>query len=565
MPDKIESYKVVCNGGLDTTENHLALADQSSGSATRLVNYEVSLFGGYRRIEGYVKYTKSNHNGIYSEVGVSNSQASGSLAEGKVLGVALYKNQTTGEDILIAARKDVTGNTYSFYYYGANGWVKYTHPARATTDGVNNVRKLRHVMYNFGSGNEIIFVDGINKAIAFDGTNWNEISSSNAGNTGSYGGPQVLDKPSLVGVFENTIFLAGDKTALPTVAYSSPLKSFDWTSASGSGQLSMGYAVVQIKPFRDNLFVFGENQIKKVSPDLTYAFVQDNVTANVGCIAADSVLEIGGDLVFLAPDGVRPVSGTSRIGDVELETISKSVQSMASTLNEAFDLDTLNGVVIRGKSQLRYFIGDDSTPVTSGFGIIGGLRTADQRLGWEFGELLGIRASCCTSGYITENSRHREIVLHGDYDGHVYRQEQGDASGGTHSFNGANILSVYSTPYLDFGDTEIQKIIRKLNTFIRAEGPLTIGITCDFDWGDSKIARPSDYIENSSGAPVRYRGEGIIYGGTNIIYGGSDKPVFVTNLQGSGYAIRTTYVSQGTTNPYSIQGLVYEFSISGRR
>ena len=565
MPDQIESYKVICNGGLDTTENHLALADQNSGAATRLVNYEVSLFGGYRRVEGYVKYTKSNHNGQYSEVGVSSTQASGTLAEGKVLGVALYKNLTTNADIVITARKDVGSATYSFYYYGANGWVKYVTPTRNMSDGVNTVSKLRHVMYNFGSGNEIVFVDGVNFAIAFDGTNWNEIKTTNASTTVSYGGAQTLDKPSLVGVFENTIFLAGDRTAVPTIAYSSPLKSYDWTSASGSGQLAMGFPVVQIKPFRDNLFVFGENEIKKVSPDITYQFVQDNVTANVGCIATDSVLEIGGDLVFLAPDGVRPVSGTSRIGDVELETISKSVQSMASTLNAAFDLDNLNGVVIRGKSQLRYFIGDDSSPVTSSFGVIGGLRTADQRLGWEFGELLGIRASCCTSGYITENNRHVEIVLHGDYDGHLYRQEQSELGAETHSFNGNNILSVYSTPYLDFGDTEIQKVLRKLNTFIRAEGPLTLGITCDYDWGDSTVARPDDYTATSSGAPVRYRGQGIIYGGTNIIYGGSEKPVFITSLQGSGYAVRTTYVTQGTFAPYSIQGLVYEFSISGRR
>ena len=183
MPDQIESYKVICNGGLDTTENHLALADQNSGAATRLVNYEVSLFGGYRRVEGYVKYTKSNHNGQYSEVGVSSTQASGTLAEGKVLGVALYKNLTTNADIVITARKDVGSATYSFYYYGANGWVKYVTPTRNMSDGVNTVSKLRHVMYNFGSGNEIVFVDGVNFAIAFDGTNWNEIKTTNASTT----------------------------------------------------------------------------------------------------------------------------------------------------------------------------------------------------------------------------------------------------------------------------------------------------------------------------------------------------------------------------------------------
>ena len=64
MPDQIESFKVLCDGGLDTSQNHLTLSQNKPGSATRLVNYEVSLFGGYRRIEGFSKYDN-----LYSEVG----------------------------------------------------------------------------------------------------------------------------------------------------------------------------------------------------------------------------------------------------------------------------------------------------------------------------------------------------------------------------------------------------------------------------------------------------------------------------------------------------------------
>ena len=77
--------------------------------------------------------------------------------------------------------------------------------------------------------------------------------------------------------------------------------------ASGGGQLAMGYDVVQIKPFRNNLFIFGRNNIKKAvpNPDTSSpaAFLTESVTANVGCIATDSVQELGGDLIFLSPDG----------------------------------------------------------------------------------------------------------------------------------------------------------------------------------------------------------------------------------------------------------------------
>ena len=75
MADRVQSYKVICGGGLNSNENHLDLSENSPGSATRLVNYEVSLFGGYRRIEGFTPY---NANSNHAEVDPTNS-------EGKIL------------------------------------------------------------------------------------------------------------------------------------------------------------------------------------------------------------------------------------------------------------------------------------------------------------------------------------------------------------------------------------------------------------------------------------------------------------------------------------------------
>ena len=92
MPDIIESYKVICAGGLNSNENHLDLSESLPGSATRLLNFEPSLFGGYRRIEGYEEYS-----GDYPEVTLNGS------AEGKVLGIAIYKNDVTNLTTVIAA------------------------------------------------------------------------------------------------------------------------------------------------------------------------------------------------------------------------------------------------------------------------------------------------------------------------------------------------------------------------------------------------------------------------------------------------------------------------------
>ena len=618
MVDRVQSYKVICGGGLNSNENHLDLSENSPGAATRLVNYEVSLFGGYRRIEGFTSY---NANANHQEVDPVNS-------EGKILSVSIHKDDNLDATIVLASRKvkkftytatagqtvfsgadsnsrtlannntantvvkktvgsntttlsvsshyslngtsvtlssgasagdiiEIDTNEYKFFrYIPFAAWSAYnTGIVHKFKDGIRQVKKLRHVSFNFGDGNKICFVDGVNNAVVFDGTNWKAINPSNSGGSSSPGGNQALVRPELVDAFENHLFLGGDRVAQATIAYSAPLDPLTFTSSAGAGQLAIGFDVVQFKPFRGDLFIFGNNGIKKVSPDVTAGFVLDQITTNVGCIARDSVLELGGDLVFLAPDGLRPVAGTSRIGDVELETISKPIQQLLTALPQDYDLETLNGVVIRSKSQLRYFVGGEDIFTQDSFGIIGGLRSADQRLGWEFGELVGIRASCCDSSYVDSS----ELVLHGDYNGKVYQQEK------TNMFDGEDILAVYATPFFDYGDTEVKKTMRKANTFIRAEGPLTLNMAVTYDWEDPNTAKPSSYSQESSGAPVRYKGKNINYAGTNINYGGTEKPIITTSLQGSGYACQLTFVTLGDFSPYSIQGIVFEFSIAGRR
>jgi len=623
MPDRIQSFKVICGGGLNSNENHLDLSENNPGSATRLVNYEVSLFGGYRRIAGFQPYDST-----YQEIDPDD-------CEGRVLSLSIFKDDNLNESIIIATRKvkkfrftatfaqssfsgtdansrsvdlpfstdvhvykngtrlyistdyTVSGNTvtlstpaasgdiieidpneYCFYrYVYGSGYAKYTldHGVRRkslTTLG-DQLTKIRHETFNFGDGNHICFVDGCGPAIVFNGLHWEELTVTGAGtspaasghNSPTGGGDQCLGTPSLVGVFENHLFIGGDVLSDAAIAHSAPNAWYDFKATSGAGQISVGFDVVQFKPFRDNLFVFGANGIKKVTTDVSAGFVIDQVTSNVGCIARDSVLEIGGDLVFLAPDGLRPVAGTSRIGDVELETISKSIQQLLTDLPRDYDLDALVGVVLRSKSQLRYFVGDTSTAVSDSYGIIGGLRSADQRLGWEFGELLGIRASAAASAYVGR----QELVLHGDYNGKVYQQEVGT------TFAGSDILAIYGTPYYDFGDTEVRKTMRKVNTFVRAEGPFTLSMAVNYDWDDPAVSRPSSYTQNSQGAPVRYKGRNINYGGVNVNYGGNEKPIVTTDIQGSGRAAQLTFVTLGDFAPYSIQGVIFEFSIAGRR
>jgi len=53
MADNLQIFTVSCEGGLNTNRDVLSQGQLSPGSATRLINYEPAVTGGYRRISGY--------------------------------------------------------------------------------------------------------------------------------------------------------------------------------------------------------------------------------------------------------------------------------------------------------------------------------------------------------------------------------------------------------------------------------------------------------------------------------------------------------------------------------
>jgi hypothetical protein len=546
MTDQKQSNRIVCTGGLDTTFNFLSLSSDKPGCATRLTNYEVGIGGGYRRVNGYAAYDMD-----FAEVGVG-------VAEGKVLGIIIFDNTATGTTDIIAARKTLSATTYKFYKYTLAGWVAIaTGLTHNYSVGPSTVEKVRWTVCNDGAKNYLVTVDGLNNAVIYDGTSWAFIDSADTGaDIAHAGGNQVIDAPNLVTFFSKTLFLGNDtlNDFEGIVAYSAPNAFYKWTAAGGAGQIPAGFEVVDFKPFRSSLFTFGENAISAIVPDTTAGFLLKVVTTNIGLVARDGIVEIGGDLVFLAPDGFRPVSGTDKIGDVELESLSKPIHQLIVDRVRGNQGLSVNSVVIRSKSQFRFLFGTGSIAVGASKGIMGALRTSDQATGWEFGELLGFRANCITSRYIDGE----EFVLAGDYDGCVYRHDFGD------DLNGDVITHIYSTPYLDFGDTEIAKVMEKITTFMIGEGDIDLTLTLSYDWGRPEVLSPSGYPINITATIPTYDG-GYLYDQPGVQYGGVLSPVVVQNVEGSFWSVRITYSGSDSNPPHSIFAIIAEYALAGRR
>jgi len=511
MPENLASFKVFCQGGLSTSRDVLSQGENQPGSATSLINYEPAVTGGYRKINGF-----SNDFGTVT-------------GTGSVLGVCVANGINDG---ILACRKPSSGNNYLHKWNNStSSWDAVTTSGSPTMVGVTKVRFSR---YNFGSP-KVVLTDGINPAATYDGSTYTQITHSDA-----------PTDPKVSAIFQNHLFLAGDPAHPTKLFFSAPLAETDFASANGAGVINVGFPVVAIKSFRNELFIFGSTNIKKLGGTSSANFALQTVTDDLGCLATDSVIEIGGDLLFLSQDGLRPIAGTARIGDVNLETVSKNIQSIFTDVVFDIDLDTLNAVVIRQKSQFRYFFGAADSQ-----GIIGGFRQTPNGLQFEYSQMLGITATCADSGYIGQN----EFVLHGASDGKVHRQEQGN------NFGGNPIFSVFQTPFFHMQDPEQRKIFYNVATYLRSEGDNEIVMSIVYDYEDVDTLNPTNFNLSTAGAAAFFNEA--TYNST-AIFDGNPSPVQRTNISGSGKSASFKFVTNDSSASHSIQGLVITFGVGDR-
>jgi len=511
MPENLASFKVFAQGGLNTSRDVLSQGETAPGSAISLINYEPAVTGGYRKISGF-----SNDYGTVT-------------GTGSILGVAVVNGINDG---ILAARKPSSGNNYLHYWDTAtSAWVAITTSGSPTMTGVS---KVRFAKYNWGSP-KVILTDGVNPAATYDGTTYTQITHADA-----------PDDPKFAHVFKNHMFLAGDPNEDTNLYFSAPYDETDFAPANGAGVINVGFPVVAIKSFRDVLYIFGTNNIRKLVGNNVSDFVLQEVTDDLGCMASDSVIEIGGDLLFLSQDGLRPISGTDKIGDVNLETVSKDIQSIFTDIVFDIDLEGINAVVIRQKTQFRYFFAAADSQ-----GIIGGFRQTPNGLQFEYSQMLGISATASDSGYIGQY----EYVIHGDDNGKVHRQEQGN------DFDGENIFSVYQSPFLHMQDPEQRKIFYTIATYLRSEGDNEIIMSVVYDYEDPDSLNPTNFTLSTEGAAAYYNEA--LYNST-AIFDGNPSPVQRTNISGSGKSVSLKYVTNDSNASHSIQGIVVTFGVGDR-
>ena len=512
MPDtsQITPFTASCGGGLVLNKDVFTM---HPGEALQLSNFEPSIEGGYRRLNGTTKYNST----IVPQVSSSNERIQFS---------AIFN------DIIIAARG---GTVYSGTTSGS--WT-----SRATSKGTTNTYDFDK--FNFDGNDKIIIATGEAAAFTLNTSYSEDVINATGGGT-------APTNPKFVKSFANHMFYAGMSNATSTLTFSGPYTEDDFDT--GGGSIIIGDVITGLKVFRDELFVFCETSIFKIAGTSSSNFAKAEVAKGIGSTSHHSIQELGGDLIFLAADGLRTIAGTARIGDIELGTVSKQIQDRINDITH----DNITALVIGSKSQYRLFYPEDGGAESSSKGIISVIKSNPntQQMGFEYADIKGLKVSSCDSDLIGNT----ETTISGGYDGYIYKQDSGNIW--TRATTTSNLDATFRSPDMTMGDPGIRKNMQRVNLNWKPEGEVDASMFIQFNYNDIETPQP-DVISLTSLGGGAFFGTGTF---GSAAFGQGDLPITRKTIEGSGFAVALKLTDTSSNIPWALKGFEMEFTPGGRR
>jgi len=542
-----QPYALACEGGLDKSSSSFELL-RRPGAATRLRNFEVDVAGGYRRINGFSAF--------------GGSSAANPSTDNDILGLHVYA------DGVIAC-----SSTNVYFTLDGITWLQINRASVAgggdnysTFTGRSAAARTSQGLAHFATYEgdttygEVIITDEGSGVKPF----YFKMTGSGALSDRTYFAKEITVDgsvyPKFCTIHDKHLVVAGSSTEPNGIHYSGT-DDIDDFSSSGAGTIILDDQVIGLRSFREDLIIFCRNSIWKLSNINNVSTIAvEPITKNIGCLDGRSIQEIGGDLVFLAPDGIRTLAGTVRIGDVELGTVSRAIQPVMKDIADNIGTYNVSSIVIRDKSQYRLYYGSSSTGDSSE-GIIGTLKTNAQGFTeFQWSETKGIDASAAvTSGF---NSSGVEKHYHGDYAGKVYNHDTGDnlinASGAD-----ANIVAEYQTPDLDYGDLGTLKTLKYVKISATPEGTVSTKLRIRYNYDDPDSPQPSDYTL-SVDKPSLF-GTAVFGTSAGHVFGAASDPITRQVVEGSGHSNYFRIFSDDQNSPYTINGIYIDYEPSGRK
>lgn len=503
---------VVMSGGTRLDVEPVLRDAQIPGSLIDSQNFESNHSGGYARVKGYELYDSTEVPGT-----------------GRVLGCFVHN------DGVLACRDD------SIYFSTGSGWSADIAPSARTGAG-----QYRAAKYTWSAGAHTTLVDGVNRPVRFIGSTGTTLSNAPLGATCAI-------------EFKNHVFFGKDGV----VTFSAPNDDTVYLVASGAGSFAVGDNVQNFGVWRGKLYIFAENSIHVIAGNDSSDFEMSPVTQHIGCTFPDTVVELAGDIVFLAPDGLRTISATEASGEVGINNVSIPIHSTINTHIDTYGAGRVCAVTVESKSQYRLFFSDEDTAAADSPGVNLCLVTSNGALGYEMFNLKGFQVASTDHGQI--NNGNDELIIHGCWNGYVFKQESGN------SFAGSNISAFIQLGYLVFDDPAVRKILHRVRIYATTEGRAVSHITAQvyLDDNDANVLQPAA-IDLTSNIPTDVAVYGFT-GGVNgsrygtAVYGRGASSNYRSGLLGGGFNISLKFSTDDSRPAYAIKTVIMEYSLGARQ
>lgn len=542
MGTQWQTFPVEFRGGLVSNMSLLQQGMGAVGSARILQNFEVNKEGGYSKVRGYKKYSETEVPGTDAILGLKIVSSGRYIAARKVDAdaVAAYPSNL------------VTGDIGKTAYYYSTGTTWYFTAAGPTF----NAGKVRHASFNFNGEDKIIFVDGTNYPSIYN-TVGNTHTFLNASSTNIN---TDVEGAEFVVVFKNTAFYSNGNTLL----FTAPFTVDDFSAANGAGSIGLAHDITGLAVFRDQLIVFTTDTISRLTGSTSSDFRLSPITEKIGCINGDTIQEVGGDIMYLSPDGIRQLSATDRIGDFALDVASDKIKE---DFNDFIGGSTeFSSCIIREKSQYRLFSYKSSQRSTSSKGLIATKITTQGSAGIEWSTLKGIKAYVADSVY----SGSTESVGFANNDGYVYTMETGSSFG---EFDGIKnpIEAIFESAYMPISDPQVRKTFYKAVWYINPTGEMDLDFNVKYDFESrsrNNVIQPDTIDITTVAGSVGFFGAGGLFGATSppgASFGGTLEKIYPTNIIGSGDTIALRITDNSTNPTFTLDTAVLEFKTNDRQ
>ena len=400
-----------------------------------------------------------------------------------------------------------------------------------------NGGKTRFSRYNYTGTEKVAIVDGINVPALYNGSLFTALNDA----------PTDVRGAEFVVSFKSHLVFGKSNI----LTFTAPFTDTDFTAANGSGTISVGSAITGLIVFRQQLIIFTETSIFQLTGNTLADFQLQPVTTDIGCVDKDTIQEVGGDIMFLGPDGLRLLSGTERIGDFGLGVVSKTIQKEVTdfiTANTSF-----TSVVIRNKSQYRILGYNNNIGQANAQGILGTQMAGQGGEGMSWADLRGIRAYVADSRFF----QNAETIVFANDDGYLYQMEEGN------SFDGSNIQTTFATPYMPINDPRIRKTFYKMFLYTDPQGSVSFDVSLKLDFDQKNSVQPTKIDFNNATGTVAFMGQATF--GSSAVYSSKLKTLFETQIIGSAFVVSLQYTSDSVDPPFSLDAITLEYTTNTRR